>query len=74
MVLLPGGGYAEYVATHMDCVMKIPCGISMLDAAGIPETFLTAYQGLKLIGGIKKGDAVLLHAGARFEKSLFSGN
>ncbi|CAF4540833.1 unnamed protein product [Rotaria sp. Silwood1] len=64
MVLVAGGGYAEYVAVHMGCVMKIPEGISMIDAAGIPETFLTAFQGLKLIGNIKKGDIVLIHAGA----------
>jgi NADPH:quinone reductase-like Zn-dependent oxidoreductase len=32
---------------------------------GIPETFLTAFQGLRLIGHIKKGDFALIHAGAR---------
>jgi len=64
MVLIAGGGYAEYVAVHMGCVMKIPEGISMVDAAGIPETYLTAFQGLRLIGHIKKGDLVLIHAGA----------
>ena len=36
-----------------------------LCSIGIPETFLTAFQGLKLIGNIKKDDAVLVHAGAR---------
>ena len=35
------------------------------DDLGIPETFLTAFQGLRLIGNIKEGDAVLIHAGAR---------
>jgi hypothetical protein len=34
MVLVPGGGYAEYVAVHMGTVMKIPEGISIIDAAG----------------------------------------
>jgi hypothetical protein len=32
---------------------------------GIPEAFLTAFQGLRLIGNIKKGDLALIHAGAR---------
>ncbi|CAF1266633.1 unnamed protein product [Adineta steineri] len=64
MVLVSGGGYAEYVAAHMGCVMKIPEGISMIDAAGIPETFLTAFQGLRFIAKIKKNDTVLIHAGA----------
>lgn len=34
MVLLAGGGYAEYVAVQIGCVMKIPEGISMVEAAG----------------------------------------
>lgn len=34
MVLVAGGGYAEYVAAHMGCVMRIPEGISMVEAAG----------------------------------------
>jgi tumor protein p53-inducible protein 3 len=64
MVLVSGGGYAEYVTVHMGCVMKIPKGISIVDAAGIPEAYLTAFQGLRLIGNIKKGDIALIHAGA----------
>ncbi|UJR09891.1 hypothetical protein I4U23_014113 [Adineta vaga] len=64
MVLVAGGGYAEYVAVNMGAVMKIPEGISMVEAAGIPETYLTAFQGLRLIGNIKKHDLVLIHAGA----------
>ena len=83
MALVAGGGYAEYVAVHMGCVLHIPEGISMVDTGGlqspsnqrnlidemlvgIPEAFLTAYQGLRLIGNIKAGDAVLIHAGARY--------
>ena len=34
MVLVTNGGYAEYVAAHMDCTMRIPEGISVVDAAG----------------------------------------
>ena len=34
MALVSGGGYAEYVAAHMGCVMKIPEGVSMIEAAG----------------------------------------
>jgi len=64
MALVAGGGYAEYVTAHMGCVMKIPKGLSMIEAAGIPETFLTAFQGLRLIGKMNEGDAVLIHAGA----------
>lgn len=80
MVLVAGGGYAEYVAAHMGCVMRIPEGISMVEAGGesfhllishtsvyvgIPEVYLTAFQGLRLIANMKKDDLVLIHAGAR---------
>ncbi|CAF0869622.1 unnamed protein product [Adineta ricciae] len=64
MVLVTNGGYAEYVAAHMDCTMRIPEGISVVDAAGIPEAFLTAFQGLRVIGNVKRNDLVLIHAGA----------
>jgi hypothetical protein len=47
MVLLAGGGYAEYVAAHMGCVMNIPQCISMIDAAGkqrLPTTVSCRYE------------------------------
>lgn len=34
MVLVSGGGYAEYVAAHMGCAMRIPEGVSMIEAGG----------------------------------------
>ena len=43
------------------CVGERPRRVDL----GVPETFLTAFQGLRLIGNIKQGDAVLIHAGAR---------
>lgn len=62
--LLPGGGYAEYAIIHKDMAMQIPESFSFTDAAAIPEVFLTAYQALFLLAHIKKGDTVLIHAGA----------
>lgn len=35
MALVPGGGYAEYVAVHMGCALHIPEGVSMIDAGGL---------------------------------------
>ncbi|CAF0956550.1 unnamed protein product [Didymodactylos carnosus] len=64
MTLVGGGGYAEYVTAHVGCVMHIPKGLSMIEAAAIPETFLTAFQGLRTIAHLKKDDIVLVHAGA----------
>ena len=45
------------------CVYVYVCaGMSFLQAAAIPETWLTAYQLLYLLAGVKKGDKVLVHA------------
>lgn len=62
--LLAGGGYAEQVVVHKDLLMAVPPGLSMRDAAAIPEVFLTAYQALHWLGGLQSGHEVLLHAGA----------
>ena len=62
--LLGGGGYAEQVAVPQDIVMPIPEGLSMTEAAAIPEVFATAYLNLCLEGGFKAGDTVLIQAGA----------
>ena len=62
--LLGGGGYAEYVAVKYDMLMPIPSGCSMVEAVAIPEAFATAYLNLFIEGGIKKGDTLLMNAGA----------
>jgi tumor protein p53-inducible protein 3 len=62
--LLPGGGYAEYVAIHQDLAMPIPAVLSFEAAAAVPEAFLTAYQALYWIGRLAAGEHVLVHAGA----------
>jgi NADPH2:quinone reductase len=62
--LLGGGGYAEKVAVPADMVLPIPEGLSMVEAASIPEAFTTSYLNLCLEGGIKAGDTVLIQAGA----------
>ncbi len=62
--LLDGGGYAEYAAVHTDRLMAVPPGLSMQEAAAVPEVFLTAYQALHWLGGLTSGHHVLIHAGA----------
>ena len=62
--LLPGGGYAEQVIVHTDMLMAVPPGLSMEEAAAIPEVFLTAYQALHWLGGLQADHRVLIHAGA----------
>ena len=62
--LLGGGGYAEYVAVPAGMVMPIPKGLSMVEAAALPEAFATAYLNLFYEGGAKPGHTFLMHAGA----------
>jgi putative PIG3 family NAD(P)H quinone oxidoreductase len=62
--LLDGGGYAEYTVVHKDRLMAVPPGMSMQEAAAVPEVFLTAYQALHWLGGLQPGHRVLIHAGA----------
>lgn len=62
--LLGGGGYAEYVSVRWDMCIRIPNNCSMIDAAAMPEAFCTAYLNLFMEGGLKKGQTLLMHAGA----------
>lgn len=62
--LLGGGGYAEYVAVEAGMLMPIPRGLSMVEAAALPEAFATAYLNLFIEGGAKAGNTFLMHAGA----------
>ncbi len=63
--LLTGGGYAEIVSCPAECLLPVPEGVSLTDAAGLPEVFITAYLNMYLEGRLAKGkEAVLVHAGA----------
>lgn len=64
MALCAGGGYAQYVKVPQGLVMPIPTGVSLEEAAAIPEVFITAYQVLFAIGKLNTGEWVLIHAGA----------
>ncbi len=62
--LLAGGGYAEYAKVHQDIAMPIPDNLDFLQAAAIPEVFLTAYQALHWLGEMRMGETLLVHAAA----------
>jgi len=62
--LVAGGGYAEYVAVNATHLMSRPKNVDMPSAAGIAEVFLTAYQSLFQVAGLKPQQRVLIHAGA----------
>ncbi|KAH8194657.1 hypothetical protein TruAng_011175 [Truncatella angustata] len=59
-----GGAYAEYIAVSSKMLLKKPSFLSWEQAAGIPETWITATQALYLVGEFAKGKSVLWHAGA----------
>jgi NADPH:quinone reductase-like Zn-dependent oxidoreductase len=62
--LLAGGGYAEYVAVDQGSVVKIPKGLSLIEAASLPEVFATAWLNLFIEAKLVPGEKVVLHAGA----------
>lgn len=62
--LLAGGGYAERVSVHQGHVLPVPDHMDLLQAAAIPEVFLTAYQALVELGRLAQGEHLLVHAGA----------
>jgi len=61
--LLPGGGYAAYAIAAAPLCLPVPGGISMVEAAAIPETFFTVWTNLFDRGRCKAGDTVLIHGG-----------
>ncbi len=62
--LIPGGGYAEYAVAHESNTLSIPEGLSVVEAAGMPETFMTVWLNLFLRGKFAAGETVLIHGGA----------
>jgi NADPH2:quinone reductase len=61
--LVAGGGYAEYCVAHGDIALPIPDGLSLIEAAAIPETFFTVWTNLFDRAGLKSGESVLIHGG-----------
>ncbi len=62
--LLPGGGYAEYVATPAAHCLPVPNGMGMKEAACLPETFFTVWSNVFTRGGLKAGERFLVHGGS----------
>ena len=62
--LLGGGGYAEYVAVPAGMLMPVPKGLSMVEAAALPEAYGAAYLFLFLEGNLQPGETLLVQAGA----------
>jgi putative PIG3 family NAD(P)H quinone oxidoreductase len=62
--LLPGGGYAEYVATPAAHALPVPEGLSLREAACLPETCFTVWSNVVLRGRLRAGERFLVHGGS----------
>jgi len=63
MALLNGGGYAQYALAEEPATLAIPEGVSMIEAAAIPETFFTVWHNVFERGALKSGEWFLVHGG-----------
>lgn len=61
--LLPGGGYAEYAVTHESHALPIPLGLTLREAACLPETCFTVWSNVVMRGGLQAGERFLVHGG-----------
>jgi NADPH2:quinone reductase len=62
--LLIGGGYAEYVAAPAVQCLPVPRGVSLIDAAGLPEVVITVWLNVFDLAGLRPGERLLVHGGA----------
>ena len=62
--LTNGGGYAEYVAVPAGQLLPIPKGLSMIEAASLPETHFTVWANVFDRASLKQGERFLVHGGA----------
>ena len=62
--LIPGGGYAEYAVASALCVLPVPNGVSLIDAAALPEVHFTVWTNIMDTARLKPGESVLVHGGS----------
>jgi NADPH2:quinone reductase len=62
--LIPGGGYAQYAVASSLCVLPVPDGVSLVDAAALPEVHFTVWTNIMDAARLKSGESVLIHGGS----------
>jgi putative PIG3 family NAD(P)H quinone oxidoreductase len=62
--LLPGGGYAEYALATEPCCLRVPKGVSLIDAGGIPEVYFTVWSNVFDVARLQPGESFLVHGGS----------
>lgn len=61
--LVNGGGYAEYCLAAADVCLPVPPGLSLAEAAAMPETLFTVWHNVFQRGAIRDGEVLLIHGG-----------
>jgi NADPH:quinone reductase len=61
--LVPGGGYAEYCVAAEDNTLPVPEGMTLVEAAGLPETYFTVWTNVFQRGRLQSGETFLVHGG-----------
>ncbi len=64
VALVAGGGYAEYCVAHESHALPVPGGLSMTQAAAVPETFFTVWHNVFERGRLEEGETLLVHGGS----------
>jgi NADPH2:quinone reductase len=64
MALVVGGGYAQYCIAHESHALAVPAGLSMTEAAAVPETFFTVWYNVFERGALRSGETLLVHGGS----------
>jgi NADPH2:quinone reductase len=64
MALVVGGGYAQYCAAHESHALPVPRGLTLIEAAAIPETFFTVWHNAFERGRLTAGETLLVHGGS----------
>ncbi len=62
--LVPGGGYAEFAVVAEDNALPVPKGLSLVEAAALPETYFTVWTNVFDRGRLKAGETFLVHGGS----------
>ena len=61
--LVAGGGYGEYVTAPVEQCLPVPKGLSMVEAAALPETFFTVWTNVFERGRLQPGETFMVHGG-----------
>jgi len=62
--LMPGGGYAEYAVAEERATLPLPAGLTLVEAASLPEAYFTVWTNLFDTAALKPGETVLIHGGS----------